>query len=97
MESKELERDIDAITLLVRDRFSEVRIEQLKVTHPADDDGIWYFWMPGAERDDVQIESSYGVCPFLIETNRDGRRLNGNTVEETVSIICSHLETSLYE
>lgn len=40
-------RDIDRIIEIVKERVPDVCIEQLKVTHPADDDGIWYFGYPG--------------------------------------------------
>lgn len=88
------ERDIEKIVQLVKNRIPDVNIEQLRVTHPADDNGIWFFWMSDTAGDDIQIESSYGKCPFLIETNRNGHRRIGNTIEETVGIICSHLENS---
>jgi hypothetical protein len=60
-------RDIDLIIEDVKRRLPDVEVEQLQVTHPGnDDDGLWYFSLPGI-RKTIQIESTYGVCPFLVE------------------------------
>ncbi len=79
---------------MVKDRFPAVHVEQFRVTHPSDDDGIWYFAMPSAERDEIQIENSAGECPFLIERIRDTDRRLSDTVEQTVAILVDHLETA---
>lgn len=92
------ERDIDKIIEQIRQLFPLVKIEQLKVSNPADDDGIWYFWLSENPSDDIQIENasiSYGDCPFLIENNRNDERLFGNTIEEVIKIISEHLKTSI--
>ena len=89
-------RDIDQIIEAVKTRFPNVATEQLKVTHPADDDGIWYFWLGENTDDEIQIESYLGNCPFYIETFRNDERRWGNTVEETTDIICEYLKTSKY-
>jgi len=84
-------RDVDRIIEAVRQAFPDAVVDQLKVTHPADDDGLWYFHLPENPKDDIQIESSYGNCPFLIENMRNDDRKNGETVEQVVSIICQYL------
>lgn len=89
-----MKRDINKIIEQIKKPFQNVRVEQLKVSNPADDDGIWYFWLPESSDDDIQIENSYGKCPFLIETNRNDERRYGNTVKEVVKIISEHLITS---
>jgi hypothetical protein len=61
-----MNRDIDRIIALVRDRLPSVSVVQWHKTHPSDDDGIWFFRLPGVERD-IQLESSFGTCPFLVE------------------------------
>jgi hypothetical protein len=85
-------RDIDLIIQKVKERFPEVEVEQLKVKFPADDDGVWYFYLPKANW--VQIESSYGMCPFIVETHRqnclDARK--ANTVDEVVKMIVEDFE-----
>ena len=88
-------RDIDKIIDSVRCEFPNAKIEQLKVKFPADDDGIWYFWLPENSADDIQIENSYGQCPFILETNRSPEVRHGETIEQVVSIVCEHLRTSL--
>lgn len=86
-------RDIDEIIEKVTLRFPNVKVWQIEVKYPTDDDGIWYFWLP-ENSDDLQIENSWGQCPFIIETNRNAQARHGDTVVEVVSIICEHLKTS---
>jgi hypothetical protein len=75
----------------VQSVLPDVEWEQLSVSWPADDDGLWFFWRRGFRRDDVQIESSSGYCPFIIETNRDAERRSSSTPAETVKEIVSLL------
>jgi hypothetical protein len=59
--------------------------------HPADDDGPWWFRLPGKTKD-IQIESSTGSCPFLIESRDDKSSTDattGDTVEEVVQKIAA--------
>ena len=79
-----MERDID----IIRDRLTAtipgVQIVQLKVNHPgADDDGLWFINIRD-RIEQVQIESSNGKCPFLIESDFNNERLHGLTVDEVV-------------
>ena len=90
----ENQRDIEKIINSVKKEFPKTNVYQLKVKFPADDDGIWYFWLPENPDDDIQIENSYGQCPFIVETNRSPEARRGETVEQVVSIICEHLRTS---
>ena len=89
-------KDIDNIIAEVKKEFPKANVWQLEVTYPADDDGIWYFWLGEKNDDEIHVENSYGQCPFYIETLRDDDRLIGNTIEETVNIICEHLRPSKY-
>ena len=70
-------RDVDRIIDLVRCELPGAEVQQLQVKHPeADDDGLWFFWFPGVSKG-IQIESSTGTCPFVIEhddMNRDSQR-----------------------
>jgi hypothetical protein len=61
------------------------------VTHPADDDGIWFFRNGDVE---VQIESSTGNCPFLIESNIQLERHTGNDVAGVIRLIAAQLGIS---
>jgi hypothetical protein len=89
-QSQNQSRDVDRIIEGVRQIFPEMNIEQLKVTHHGDDDGLWFFNLPDNPKDEIQIESSYGNCPFLIENIRNDDRKNGETIEQVVAIICEY-------
>ena len=84
-----MERDIDQIIASVKEQIPNVQIEQLRVTHPADDDGLWWFRVPN--RSEVQVESSTGNCPFLIET--DLSSATTATLEETIRTLILRLQT----
>ncbi|MBX3245437.1 MAG: 7-cyano-7-deazaguanine synthase QueC [Acidobacteria bacterium] len=88
------DRDIDKVILSIEERFPDVKYGQLKVTHPSDDDGIWYFWIPGAERDEIHVENGFGQCPFLCETYRSSEQKITESIESTVELICQHLSTA---
>ena len=79
-------RDIDQLIVRLRAEIPGVQIEQLRVVHPgADDDGLWFIRIPG--RVELQIESSNGACPFLIESDLSAERFHGQSVEEVVSTV----------
>lgn len=84
-----MKRDIDGIIDSVKERFANAQVYQLQVSHPADDNGLWYFHFPGS-KDDIQIESCNGMCPFIIESNV-GVAKDGRTVDEVVALICDYL------
>jgi hypothetical protein len=87
-------RDVDTIIELVREKYPKVCFQQLGVKFPADDNGIWFFWNPENPSDEIQIENSFGQCPFLVETNQGANAAQGETVEQVVSMICEHLQTT---
>jgi hypothetical protein len=79
-------RDIDQIIARLRAEIPGVQIEQLRVVHTrADDDGLWFIRIPG--RIKVQIESSNGACPFLIEWDLSAERFHGHSIDEVVSTV----------
>jgi len=88
------QRDIDEIIAKVQRELPTSGVWQLKVKRPTDDDGIWYFSLPDVEPE-IQIESSFGMCPFLVETNEqssyDAR--HAKTVDEAVSMIVDYLNS----
>ncbi len=60
-------RDIDKVIERVRAQLPAVVVEKMKVSHlGVDDDGLWFFRLP-PEKKEVQIESSTGAAPFLLE------------------------------
>lgn len=82
-----MQRDIDLIIKELTANVPGVRIEQLGVKRPgADDDGLWFINIDG-RKGEVQIESSQGVCPFLIESDFNNERQYGHTIQEVVAII----------
>jgi hypothetical protein len=87
-------RDIEEIIQKVKDRMPNVIVSQLTVSHPGvDDDGLWYFKVPGVEGD-IQLESSSGQCPFFIEstdTKSASHAVVAATIEKAVEEIISYL------
>ena len=81
------QRDIDHIIERLKTEIPGVQVTQLQVTHPgADDDGLWFIRIP-SRAEEVQIESSQGSCPFLIESDFSDERFHGHTVDEVVSTV----------
>ena len=85
-------RDIDDVIHAVGQTNPAARSRQLEVAHPgADDDGIWFFWIDGANGD-VQVESTNGMLPFIVETDKHRGVAQTTTVAETVRTIIEWLE-----
>ena len=89
-------RAIDKIIEAVKTQFPNVGVWQLEVKNPNDDNGIWYFWLGESSDDEIQVENSYGQCPFSLSTFRNNELRFGNTVDEVVNLVCEHLKTSKY-
>jgi len=85
--------DLAAIIEGVKRELPEVEWRQTWVSHTADDDGIWEFRLPGTSWmcGQVSIESSYGLCPFLVETTKHSGRQLAETAADTVETIVSWL------
>jgi hypothetical protein len=85
-------RDIDQIIAAVKQQIPEVAVWQLQKKHPADDDRVWWFALPGVSSD-IQLESSSGMCPFLIETDEQSshQARTAQTIAETVQMIVAYL------
>jgi hypothetical protein len=87
----EMDRDIDRVIAVLRHRFPELTCEQLRVAHPgADDDGLWFFRHPPAAVE-VQLESSEGNVPFLVEGTDSEARDTAHTVDEAVALVTTRL------
>lgn len=96
-------RDIEHIIDQVKQRFPTAVVWQLQVKHPGfDDDGIWFFTLPNAEIEryrwkDIQLESSDGTCPFMVEHDdmkSSSEAETARSIGEAVEKVCSYL-TSL--
>jgi hypothetical protein len=81
------EFDIDIIKKRVCDEFPDVKIEQLKVSHPgADDDGLWFFSREN-KKGDVQLESSTYNVPFIVESTASVKCSTASTIDEAVEAV----------
>ncbi len=79
-----MSRDIDHIIERLTAELPGVQVAQLQVTHPgADDEGLWFIRIPGID-EEVQIESSHGSCPFLIESDLSDERFYARSIDEVV-------------
>jgi hypothetical protein len=92
-----MSRDIDRIIALVRSRLPLVSVVQWHKARPGDDDGVWWFRLPGAARD-IQLESSFGTCPFLVE--HDGMQASAeqwwaDSVKEAAQAVVAYLEAQV--
>ena len=77
-------RDIDTIIDELTSTHPGLLVEQLKILHPdADDAGLWFFRHPNSPIE-VQLESSQGCCPFLLETNGTTAVATVVTIDEAV-------------
>jgi len=81
-----MNRDVDQISDLVIKQLPGIKVEQLECKHEADDDGIWFFKKEGSDKE-VQIESSSGNCPFLIESDFTDERITKDSIEGTVETV----------
>jgi hypothetical protein len=82
-----MKRDVDLVIERLLAEYPAIRVEQLKVMFPvADDDGLWFFRNPDS-RFEVQIESPYGMCPFLIETDEHDERVESDSVESVLDTL----------
>jgi len=86
-----MHHDIDTVIAELRSAYPGVVCEQLRVAHPgADDDGLWYFRHPDA-RGEVQLESSSGQLPFLVEGTESPARDTARTVDQAVALVAARL------
>ena len=85
--------DVRHIISVVRESLPQVRWARRWVSHPgADDDGIWWLWLPD-QPGEVQIESSSGTCPFDLRTDKHEEEITADTVDITVKTIVDWLRT----
>jgi len=88
-------RDVERIIKAIKEISPDLSVRQLTVSHPgADDDGLCFFEQPNSEYE-VQIESSTGMCPFLIETGESDARVEARSIEEAVATLAQLLHLPL--
>jgi hypothetical protein len=89
-------RDIEKLIQSFNTIYPAVNVRQLEVSHPgSDDDGLWFFRTPNSNLE-VQIESSTGMFPFLIETDENDTQTTTATIAETIETLARllHLKTA---
>ena len=83
-------RDIDQVINALRRRHPDLLIEQLRVPHASDDDGIWLIKQPSTSVE-VQLESPTGNCPFLVESSLSPERLHAASIGEAINMVSTML------
>jgi hypothetical protein len=83
--------DLEEVVRLIQEGLPEARWVQAPVTHPTDDDGVWFFWIPGLPGE-VQIESSYAVVPFIVETDKHDECITASSPRETADTVIRWLK-----
>ena len=86
-----MDRDIDRVITELRQAYPDIACEQLRVAHPGgDDDGLWFFTHPD-RRGEVQLESSTGRLPFLLEGTESDDRDTAHTIGQAVALVAARL------
>jgi hypothetical protein len=83
-------RDIDLVIAEVERIDSNIRSIQRQVKYEADDDGIWFFWIPDLAGEE-QVESPDGMFPLLVETDKHNQAVQATIISETVDTILAWL------
>ena len=87
-------RDVDIVIEQVRAIHPDVKVEQLNVSHPgADDDGLWFFTLVG-QRKNIQVESSTGAAPFIVEHSemmKSSDTISGASIAQVVREVSAYL------
>ena len=83
------DHDIQLIVTRVASEYPQLQISQLKVSHPADDAGLWF--ITGPDGFEIQIESSTGDFPFLMESSAHSERHNIGDIDATLAAIAREL------
>lgn len=81
-------RDIDKLIDVLKRKIPNIRVEKLQVLHESDDDGLWFCRHSGSSVE-INIESSDGMFPFLLESDRDEKRVHAECIDEVVSYVTS--------
>jgi hypothetical protein len=86
-----MNRDIGRVIDELRRMFPGIACEQLHVSHPGtDDNGLCFFTHPDRQGE-VQLESSSGNLPFLVEGDDCDVRDRADSNDEAVSLVARRL------
>ena len=93
-------RDIDCIIAAALKQLPDLRVRQQMQHSPKDDDKLWFFWLPSAENNIVQLspwrdkDSENGSCPFLVE--HEGLKPHkATTIEQAAQAVIDYLSRQL--
>ena len=82
---------IDEVFSQLREQVPGLIIERLEVTHPADDDNV-YFIGDQHQSDRVQVDTHPDGQPSFLIENQNGRRRETTDTTEAVTLIRNWLE-----
>ncbi|PHS10128.1 MAG: hypothetical protein COA78_11530 [Blastopirellula sp.] len=85
--------DIDTIIYQLGIKHPQWVVTQLNVTHEADDNGLWFITKPDSDAE-IQLESSSGNFPFLVESTNSNHRITATDVEATIQAIEAALNST---
>ena len=85
-----MHRDIDSVVVYLERVHPSVAVKQFRGVHAADDDGIWFFRAEGWPHE-VQLESSSGMCPFVVETDADAHARTADSIAAAIALVESLL------
>jgi hypothetical protein len=80
-------RDIDQLIAALQRRHPDLRAEQRPATQ---NEGVWLVSLPTTPIA-VQLESSTGNCPFLIESSLNRERVSAATIGEAINMVSTML------
>jgi hypothetical protein len=86
-------RDIDRVIELVTNVSPEISVIQHGGTWPGDDDGLWWFRLPNVDKN-IQLESSGGMCPFIVEHDdmkSSHHAWHATTAEQAAEMVIAYL------
>jgi hypothetical protein len=86
-----MESDIKKIIKQLNKLCPHLSIFQFSPLLDADDNGLWLISYNGIG---IQLESSSGNCPFLLESNEHNTRYHLNSINEVISKIETELNLS---
>ena len=89
-----IHRDIGDIIDRVKARLPDVKVWQHWVPNAAvDDDGVWFFSLPETDKT-IQLEFSFGRCPFFVEHDdmrSTAEAQTATSIEEAVEMVAVYL------
>jgi len=83
--------EMDHILAQIKQTIPDIQIKRLEVTHPADDDFLWFITGDGLNGE-LQIESCEGDGPFRIEYDWSTSGWTIPKAEDVVSMVQSLID-----